>query len=72
TAAGGGMVTVVSNGKQEIISIKIDPEVVDANDIEMLEDLILAAVNDALYQAKQMVTEEMTKLTGGIKIPGMM
>ncbi len=72
TAAGGGMVTVVSNGKQEIVSIKIDPEVVDANDIEMLEDLILAAVNDALYQAKQMVTEEMTKLTGGIKIPGMM
>ena len=72
TSAGGGMVTVVSNGKQEIVSIKIDPEVVDANDIEMLEDLILAAVNDALYQAKQMVTEEMTKLTGGIKIPGMM
>jgi len=72
TSAGGGMVAVVSNGKQEIVSIKIDPEVVDANDIEMLEDLILAAVNDALYQAKQMVTEEMTKLTGGMKIPGMM
>jgi len=72
TSAGGGMVTVLANGKQEIISIKIDPEVVDTDDIEMLEDLILAAVNDALYQAKQMVSEEMTKLTGGVKIPGMM
>jgi len=72
TSSGGGMVTVVANGKQEIISIKIDPEVVDASDIEMLEDLVLAAVNDALYQAKQMVTEEMSKLTGGVKIPGIM
>ena len=70
TSSGGGMVTVVANGKQEIVSIKIDPEVVDASDIEMLEDLVLAAVNDALYQARQMVSEEMTKLTGGIKIPG--
>ena len=72
TSAGGGMVTVLANGKQEIISIKIDPEVVDTDDIEMLEDLVLAAVNDALYQAKQMVSDEMTKLTGGVKIPGMM
>jgi len=72
TSSGGGMVTVVANGKQEIVSIKIDPEVVDASDVEMLEDLVLAAVNDALYQAKQMVTEEMSKLTGGVKIPGIM
>jgi DNA-binding YbaB/EbfC family protein len=72
TSAGGGMVTVLANGKQEIVSIKIDPEVVDKEDIEMLEDLVLAAVNDALNQAKQMVSEEMTKLTGGIKIPGLM
>ena len=72
TSAGGGMVTVVANGKQEIVSIKIDPEVVDQEDIEMLEDLVLAAVNDAIDQAKQMVNEEMTKLTGGIKIPGLM
>ena len=72
TSSGGGMVTVVANGKQEILSIKIDPEVVDASDVEMLEDLVLAAVNDALYQAKQMVTEEMSKLTGGVKIPGIM
>ena len=72
TSAGGGMVTVVANGKQEIISIKIDPEIVDEKDIEMLEDLVLAAVNEALSQAKELVNEEMTKLTGGIKIPGMM
>jgi len=72
TSAGGGMVTVVANGKQEIVSIKIDPEVVDQEDIEMLEDLVIAAVNDALHQAKQMVGEEMTKLTGGVKIPGLM
>lgn len=64
------MVTVVANGKQEIVSIKIDPEVVDPDDVEMLEDLVLAAVNDALSQAKQMVSEEMTQLTGGVKIPG--
>jgi len=69
-SAGGGMVTVVANGKQEIVSVKIDPEVVDPDDVEMLEDLVLAAVNDALSQAKQMVSEEMTQLTGGVKIPG--
>ena len=71
-SAGGGMVTVVANGKQEIISIKIDPEVVDSDDVEMLEDLIMAAVNEALDQARQMVNAEMTKLTGGVKIPGIM
>lgn len=69
-SSGGGMVAVVANGKQEIVSIKIDPEVVDAKDVEMLEDLVLAAINDALYQAKQMVSEEMSQLTGGVKIPG--
>ena len=72
TSAGGGMVTVVANGKQEVISIKIDPEIVEEKDIEMLEDLVLAAVNDALSQAKELVNEEMTRLTGGIKIPGIM
>ena len=71
-SAGGGMVTVVANGKQEIMSIKIDPEVVDPDDAEMLEDLVLAAVNEALDQARQMVNAEMTKLTGGVKIPGIM
>jgi DNA-binding YbaB/EbfC family protein len=69
-SSGGGMVSVVANGKQEIVSIKIDPEVVDAHDVEMLEDLVLAAINDALYQAKQLMSEEMTQLTGGVKIPG--
>ena len=69
-SSGGGMVAVVANGKQEIVSIKIDPEVVDTKDVEMLEDLVLAAINDALYQAKQMVSEEMSQLTGGVKIPG--
>jgi len=72
TSAGGGMVTVIATGKQEIASIKIDPEVVNQEDIEMLEDLVLAAVNDALFQAKQMLNEEMTKLTGGVNIPGLM
>jgi len=72
TSSGGGMVSVVANGKQEIVSIKIDPEVVDAEDVEMLQDLVLAAVNDALAQAKQMATEEMSKLTGGVSIPGLM
>jgi DNA-binding YbaB/EbfC family protein len=69
-SAGGGMVTVVANGKQEIVSITIDSEVVDSNDIEMLQDLVLAAVNDALFQAKRMISEEMTQLTGGVNIPG--
>jgi len=71
TTVGGGMVKAVANGKQELLSIKIDPEVVDPNDVQMLEDLIVAAVNDALKKAQEMVTEEMTKLTGGFKIPGM-
>jgi DNA-binding YbaB/EbfC family protein len=72
TTVGGGMVKAVANGKQELLSIKIEPEVVDPEDVQMLEDLIVAAVNDALKKAQEMVTEEMTKLTGGFKIPGMM
>jgi DNA-binding YbaB/EbfC family protein len=71
TTVGGGMVKAVANGKQELLSIKIEPEVVDPNDVQMLEDLIVAAVNDVLKKAQEMVTEEMTKLTGGFKIPGM-
>ena len=70
-SAGGGMVTVVANGKQEIISIVIDPEVVDPDDVEMLQDLVMAAVNDALSRAKEMVNEEMGKLTKGMNLPGM-
>ena len=73
-SSGGGMVTVVVNGRQEILSIKIDPEVINPNDSEMLQDLILAALNDGLSRTKNMVTEEMRKLTGGIdisNIPGL-
>ena len=67
--SGGGMVAVVANGRQEVISIKIDPEVIDREDKEMLQDLILAAVNDALGRAKSMVNEEMGKLTHGLNLP---
>ena len=70
TAVGGGMVKAVANGKQELLSIKIEPEVVDPNDVQMLEDLIAAAVNDVLKKSQEMVSEEMTKLTGGFNIPG--
>jgi nucleoid-associated protein EbfC len=70
-SAGGGMVTAVANGKQDLLSITIDPEVVDPNDVEMLQDLILAAVNDALSRAKDMTNEEMGKLTKGMNIPGL-
>ena len=68
-SAGGGMVTAVANGRQEILSVKIDPEVVDPDDVDMLQDLIQAAVNDALTRAKDMVNEEMGKLTKGLNIP---
>ena len=70
-SAGGGMVTAVANGKQEVLSITIDPEVIDPDDVEMLQDLILAAVNDALNRAKDMTNEEMGKLTKGMNIPGL-
>lgn len=70
-SSGGGMVAVVANGKQEIVSLTIDPEVIDPEDKEMLQDLITAAVNDALTKAKNMVQEEMGKLTHGINIPNL-
>jgi DNA-binding YbaB/EbfC family protein len=68
-SSGGGMVTVLVNGRQEIVSINIDPEVINPDDQEMLQDLILAAVNDGLSKAKDMVNEEMGKLTKGLNIP---
>ena len=71
SSVGGGMVKVVANGKQEVLSLEIDPEVVDPEDIEMLQDLVLSAVNDALSKAQQMVSTEMGKLTGGMNIPGL-
>lgn len=70
-SAGGGMISVVANGRQEIISVHIDREVIDPDDAEMLQDLIMAAVNDALSRARDMMNEEMGKLTQGLNIPGM-
>jgi len=70
-SAGGGMVTVVANGRQELVSIHIEKEVIDPDDAEMLQDLVMAAVNDALSKAKNMMNEEMEKLTKGLNIPGM-
>ncbi len=72
TTAGGGMVKVVANGKQQIVSIQIEKEVIDPEDVEMLQDLILAAINEALTKSQEMVAAEMSKLTGGLNIPGIM
>jgi nucleoid-associated protein EbfC len=72
SSVGGGMVKAVANGKQELVSIKIEPEVIDKDDAELLEDLVLSAVNDALKKAQEMASEEMGKLTGGLNIPGLM
>ena len=66
------MVKVVANGKQQIVSIQIEKEVIDPEDSEMLQDLILAAVNDALTKSQEMISNEMGKLTGGMNIPGLM
>jgi len=71
-SAGGGMVTAVANGKQELLSITIEKEVVDPADVEMLQDLLVAAVNEALKKSQEMVAEEMSKITGGFSIPGLM
>ncbi len=70
-SAGGGVVTVKANGKKEIIDIKIQPEAVDPDDIEMLQDLILAATNEALRKAEEMMSNEMGKITGGMNLPGL-
>ncbi|MDD4239415.1 MAG: YbaB/EbfC family nucleoid-associated protein [Desulfotomaculaceae bacterium] len=71
STAGGGVVRVVANGKNEISAIEIKPEAVDPEDVEMLQDLVLAAVNDALKKAQDMASQEMGRLTGGLKIPGL-
>lgn len=70
-SAGGGMVKVVANGGQKIESIVLEKEVVDPDDVEMLQDLVMAAVNDALKKSQEMVSAEMNKLTGGLNIPGL-
>ncbi|MFZ5453770.1 MAG: YbaB/EbfC family nucleoid-associated protein [Thermodesulfobacteriota bacterium] len=69
--AGGGMVEAVANGRLELVSLRIDPEVATPDDVDMLQDLILAAVNEALNRAREMMAQEMAKLTGGLQIPGM-
>jgi len=71
SSAGGGMVKVTMSGRHEVISLKIDPEVVDPADVEMLEDLVIAAVNEARSQIDEMIKVEMSSLTGGISMPGL-
>ncbi|MBD3921799.1 YbaB/EbfC family nucleoid-associated protein [Paenibacillus sp. PR3] len=70
-SAGGGVVTVQVNGHKQILSINIKPEAVDPEDIEMLQDLVMTAVNDALAKAEELANEDMSKYTGGLKIPGL-
>lgn len=69
---GGGVISVVANGHQEVLSIAIDPEVVDPEDVEMLQDMVLAAVNEALERSRELASERMGALTGGLDIPGLM
>ena len=71
-SAGGGMVSVLVNGKHELVSLKIDREVVNPEDLDMLQDLIIAAVNEGVRKAQEMASAEMAKVTGGMKLPGMM
>ena len=70
-SSGGGAVNVKINGKREVQEIKLRPEVVDPDDIEMLEDLVIAAINEALRKVEESSTDEMSKLTGGLNIPGL-
>jgi len=70
-SSGGGAVKVIINGQQEIKSIKISPEVIDPDDVELLEDLVLTAVNEALAKSQELAAERLGGLTGGLKIPGL-
>ena len=70
-SSGGGAVTVVVTGQQEVKSVKISPEVVDPEDVELLEDMILAALTEAMEKAKDLAAKKMGALTGGLKIPGL-
>ncbi|MFZ5755007.1 MAG: YbaB/EbfC family nucleoid-associated protein [Bacillota bacterium] len=71
TSAGGGAVKIVMNGKQEVKEITIDPEILQPEEVEMVQDLLMAAFNEALRKSQDMVSQEMSKITGGMKIPGM-
>ena len=70
-SSGGGAVTVVINGQQQVQSIKISPEAISPDDAEMLEDLVLTAINEALAKSQELASERLGKLTGGFKIPGL-
>ena len=70
-SAGGGMVTVVANGKGDLLSVKIDPEVARGEDLEMLQDLVVAAANDALRRARELLAQEVSRITGGLNLPGL-
>jgi hypothetical protein len=70
TSSGGGAVKAVVNGSQEVVSITIDPSAVDPDDVEMLQDLITAAVNDGLHQVRDIAAEKMARVTGGLRLPG--
>jgi DNA-binding YbaB/EbfC family protein len=70
-SAGGGVVKAVVTGKQELVSVTIDPSAVDPSDVDMLQDLIVAAINDALRSSRQIAEEKMSAVTGGLKIPGL-
>ena len=70
-SAGGGGITVVANGKGEILEMKISPEVVNPNEIEMLQDLVMAAVNQARQKAEELMKQNLAKITGGLKLPGL-
>ena len=71
TSSGGGAVKAVVNGKQEVVSITIDPAAVDADDVEMLQDLITAAINDGLHQVRDTAAQKMARVTGGLRLPGL-
>jgi len=70
-SSGGSMVTAVVNGRLEMVSLRIDPTVLTSGDVEMVQDLVLAAVNEGIRKAQKMMTDEMSKVTGGLKIPGL-
>jgi|LSQX01.2.fsa_nt_gb DNA-binding YbaB/EbfC family protein len=70
SSSGGGAITIKITGKQEVIALKINPDVIDLDDIELLEDIIMAAVNEGIRKSQEMVSSEMAKITGGMKIPG--
>ncbi|NJD61197.1 MAG: YbaB/EbfC family nucleoid-associated protein [Deltaproteobacteria bacterium] len=70
-SSGGGMVTVVANGRQEILSVRIEKEVVSPGEVDLLQDLVRAAVNEALARSREMMAAEMAKITGGINLPGL-